>query len=226
MTTKLSKGFKYSLIIIFLVTMAFLVYNTFWVKFDDYKQLKKDYVVLKKEAVKDTRVLAEFKEATLKSNELKDKEIASLKEDIVKIDREKDRLAKIDDEKDLEIRELEKEREVLKDPKKIITNLESQVKTWQDRFWNERSDKEASEKAATKWASLAGKNYGKYLNENTLRLAVEKRLAGEIALRKSSEAIVDEGDKIIRSMGLKFNFKNALYTAGGFVLGLVVGGRK
>ena len=223
---KLSKGFKYSLIIVFLVTVAFLLYNTFWVKLDDYKQLKKDYAVLKKEAAEDTRVLVELKKATLKSNELKDEEIASLREDIVKIDREKDRLSRIDDKKDLEIRKLVKERESLQDPKKIIINLESQVKSWQDRFWNERADKEASEKAATKWASLAGKNFGKYINEKILREAVEKRLAGEIALRKSSEAIVDEGDKVIRSMGFKLNLKNVLYTAGGFVLGVIVGGKK
>ena len=223
---KISKGFKYSLIIIFLLTVVWLIYSTFWVNLDDYKQLKEDYVVLKKEAAEDTRALAEFKKTSLKSNELKDEEIASLKEDIVKVDREKERLSQIDDEKDLEIRRLKKERESLKDPKKIIINLESLVKTWEDRFWNERADKEKSEKAATKWASIAGKNYGKYLNENTLRLAVEKRLADEIALRKSSEAIVDEGDKIIRSMGFKLNLENILYTAGGFVLGVIVGGRK
>lgn len=223
---KISKGFKYSLIIIFLVTMAFLAYNAFWVRFDDYRQLKKDYAVLKKKAAVDTRALAEFKEAILKSNELKDEEIASLKEDIVKVDREKERLAWIDDEKDLRIRKLVKERESLKDPKKIIVNLESLVKTWEDRFWNERADKEASEKAATKWASIAGKNFGKYLNEKSLREAVEKRLADEIALRKSCDILVEESDKIIRSLSLKFNLKNILYSAGGFVFGVIVGGKK
>lgn len=223
---KLSKGFKYSLIIIFLLTMAFLAYNFLWVTFDDYKQLKKDHVVLKKVAAKDTRVLAELKEATLKSHELKDEEIASLKEDIVKIDRQKDRLSRIDDAKDLEIRKLRKEHEALQDPKKIIANLELQVKSWEGRFWNERSDKEASEKAATRWASIAGKNFGKYINEKILREAVEVRLRDEITLRKSAEAINKSGDKIIRSLSLKFNLKNILYTAGGFVAGVIVGGKK
>jgi len=220
---KLSKGFRYSLIIIFLAVGVYLVVNSFWPKFDHYEELKKDYVILKEKATEDTRVLAEFKEATLKANELKDEEISSLKEDIVKIDRQKDRLSRIDDEKDLKIRELVKEREGLENPREVIINLESLVKVWEDRFWNERADKEASEKAATKWASIAGKNFGKYLNEKKLREAVEKRLEDEIALRKSCEKIVKEGDNVIRSLSLKFNLKNALYTAGGFAFGVIVG---
>lgn len=220
---KLSKGFKYSLIIIALIAGVFLIYDFFLMNFDDYEALKTEFTTLKKKATKDTRALAEFKEATLKSHELKDEEIASLKEDIVKVDRQKERLARVDEEKDLRIRELVKERERLKDPEAVIINLESLVTAWEERFWNERADKEESEKAAAKWASIAGKNFGKYLNEKTLREAVEKRLADEIALRKSCEKIVEEGDKVIRSLSLKFNLKNALYTAGGFVVGVIVG---
>lgn len=220
---KLSKGFKYSLIILLLVAGAFLIYDFFWANFDDYEALKTEFVSLKKKSAEDTRALAEFKAETIKAHELKDEKIASLKEDVIKVDKQKERLARVDEAKDLRIRELVKEREGLKDPKAVIINLESLVKAWEERFWNERRDKEESDKAAKKWSAIADLNLRKYLDEKKLREAVEKRLKDEIMLRKVSEAINEEGDKIIRSLSLKFNIKNALYTAGGFVFGVIVG---
>ena len=220
---KLSKGFKYSLVVIFFIALAFFVYNFFSIKLDHYNNLKKEYSVLKKKSEKQMLELAGLKEKTLKDNKVKDQKIKVLREELVRVDRQKERLARKDEEKDLKIRKLVEERRRLQEPKEIIINLETQVKEWEERFWNERADKEESEKAARKWAAIADLNLRKYLNEKTLREAVEKKLDDEILLRKAAEEISKEGEKIIRSMSFKLNLKNALCSIGGFVFGVIVG---
>lgn len=226
MTIKLSKGFKYSLIIIFLLTSAYLAFDLLWPKFDYRDELKAKISILEKKAKESAERLAKFKAESLKAQRLKDEKIVELRAEILKVDRIKERLARVDEEKDLKIRKLVAERESLKDPQEVIINLESLVKAWEERFWNERRDKEESEKVARKWAAIADLNLRKYLEEKELREWTEMMVKQERDLRIDYQGLVKEDEKIIRALSLKLNLKNVLYTAGGIAFGLIIGGKK
>ncbi|GAH21522.1 unnamed protein product, partial [marine sediment metagenome] len=141
----------------------------------------------------------------------------------LKLDKEILESQKRDAEKAQIIHDLEEEGKTLTDPVLIDANKDLLTKEWKDRFWNERAEKEKIIKQRNFWASIAFKQFAKYQNEHGIRLGLEKQLSAEEAYDKIAGETIDEGDKVIRSAGLKLSFKNVLYSLAFFGLGYVTG---
>ena len=188
-----------------------------------YQKLKGELAAAQKDLKESKAALVEKTKATDEDTEKKDEEIGELKQKIKALDNEVLASQKRDKERAQAIYDIKKEGETLTDPVLIIANRDLLVKEWRGRFWNERAEKDKIIKQRNYWASIAFKQYGKYLNEHSIRKDLEKQLAAEEAYDDIAERTVKEGDKVIRKAGLKLNFKNILYSAVFFGLGYVTG---
>ncbi|MBA7556433.1 hypothetical protein ES705_49141 [subsurface metagenome] len=121
------------------------------------------------------------------------------------------------------IHDLKEEGKALTDPTAIAANKNLLAQQWEKRFWDERAEKEKIIKQRNFWASIAFKQYGKYLNEHSIRKGLEKQLSAEEAYDDLAGKTVKEGDKVVRGLSLKLNFKNILYSVVFFGLGYVAG---
>lgn len=191
-----------------------------------YQKLKGELSTLRTELAASKKVLVEETKASDENTEELEKGIKELKQKNLKLDKEILESQKRDAEKAQIIHDLKKEGETLTDPTLIIANKDLLLKEWEDRFFNERAEKDKIIKQRNFWASIAFKQYGKYLNEHSIRKGLEKQLAAEEAYDDIAEETVKEGDKVIRRAGLKLNLKNVLYSAAFFGLGYVLGASK
>jgi len=188
-----------------------------------YQKLKGELTEARKDLKKSKALLVIHAKVTDKLTEGLEKEVKELKQEIKGLGKEILESQKRDKEKAQAIHDIKKEGETLTDPVLIIANRDLLAKGWEDRFWNERAEKELIIKQRNFWASIAFKQYGKYLNEKSIRKGLEKQLSAEEAYDDIAEKTVSEGDKVIRKAGLKLNFKNVLYSAVFFGLGYVTG---
>jgi len=188
-----------------------------------YQKLKGELAEANKELKKNKDLLVIHTKVTDEITEGLEKGIKELKQKNLELDKEILESQKRAKEKAQVIYDLKKKGETLTDPTAIIANKDLLLKEWEDMFWNERAEKEKFEKQRNFWASIAFKQYGKYLNEHSIRKALEKQLSAEEAYDDIAEKTVSEGDKVIRQAGLKLNFKNVLYSAAFFGLGYVLG---
>lgn len=188
-----------------------------------YQKLKGELAEAQKQLKESKAALVEKTRATDESTEKLGGEVKELKHQVKKLDGEILKSKKRDEEKAQIIHDLKKEGETLTDPTLIIANKNLLLKVWEDRFWNERAEKEKIIKQRNFWASIAFKQYGKYLNEHSIRLGLEKQLSAEEAYDEIAEETIKEGDKVIRSAGLKLSLKNVLYSAAFFGLGYILG---
>jgi len=188
-----------------------------------YQKLKGELAAAKKELKKSKDVLVEKTKATDENTEQLEKGIKELKQENLKLDKEILESQKRDEEKAQIIYDLKKEGETLTDPTLIIANKDLLLKQWEDRFFNERAEKDKIIKQRNFWASIAFKQYEKYLNEHSIRKGLEEQLAAEEAYDEIAEETGKEADKLIRKAGLKLSLKNILYSAVFFGLGYVAG---
>ena len=188
-----------------------------------YQKLKGELVAAQKDLKKSKALLVLHTKVADENTEGLEKGIKELKQEIKKLDKEVLDSQKRDKEKAQIIYELKEERETLKDPYLIIANQDLLLETWEGRWWNEREEKEKIIKQRNFWASIAFKQYGKYLNERSIRKDLEEQLSAEEAYDDIAEEAVKEGDKVIRGLSLKLNFKNILYSATFFGLGYLLG---
>ena len=188
-----------------------------------YQELKGELAAAQKDLKKNKDLLALRTKVSDKLNEGLEKEVKELKQEIKGLDKEVLESQKRDREKAQAIYDIKKEGETLTDPVLIIANRNLLIKVWEERFWNERAEKDKIIKQRNFWASIAFKQYGKYLNEHSIRKALEKQLSAEEAYDEIAADTVKEADKQIRKAGLKLNFKNVLYSAVFFGLGYVTG---
>jgi len=188
-----------------------------------YQKLKGELAEANKELKKSKGLLVLRIKVGDKKNEVLEKEVKELKQANLKLEDEILESQKRDKEKAQVIHDLKKEGETLTDPTLIIANKNLLLKEWEDRFWNEREEKEKIIKQRNFWAGIAFKQYGKYLNEKSIRRGLEEQLSAEEAYDKIAVDTVKEGDKVIRSAGLKLSFKNVLYSLAFFGLGYVTG---
>ena len=111
--------------------------------------------------------------------------------------------------------------ETLTDPDSLADNWKVLAETWEKRFWNEREDKDKIIKQRNKWAGAYFKAEKKYWNEHAVRTSSGKQLTTtEISLGISNKLNL-EHEKQIRGIKIKLTVKNALYTLGGFLLGVI-----
>jgi F0F1-type ATP synthase membrane subunit b/b' len=188
-----------------------------------YQKLKGELAAAQKDLKENKDALVEQTKASDKDTEKKDEEIGELKQKIKKLDKEILASKKRDREKAQAIYDIKKEGETLTDPVLIIANRDLLVKEWRERFWNERAEKDKIIKQKNFWASIAFKQHGKYTNEHSIRKGLEKQLSAEEAYDNLAGETINEGDKAIRRVGLKLNFKNILYSATFFGLGYITG---
>lgn len=154
-----------------------------------------------------------------------EKEIQEIKVESAKIDKKRIELIATDREKADEIYMLKEQAKYLTDPDSIADNWRVQAETWEERFWNEREDKDLIITQRNYWSTMYFKANQKYINENTIRKQLVKQLAKtERSLEISGQLNVKQ-KKQISGIKLKLTVKNILYTGGGFLLGVVVGGR-
>jgi len=172
------------------------------------------------------------KQETEKISKRKDEDTAKLEEEIqeikiesAKIDEERIELIATDREKADEIYMLKEQAKRLTDPDSIADNWKVQAETWEERFWNERKDKELIITQRNQWAAAYHKADNKYWNEHAIRKSLEKQLARTERSLEISEELGKEYKKKLKIVNLKLTVKNVLYTGGGFLLGVVVGGR-
>ncbi len=188
-----------------------------------YQKLKGELAAAKEDLKKNKDALVEQTKASDKKNEELEKEIKDLKGENKELDKEIRESEKRDRERAQAIHDIKKEGETLTDPVLIIANRDLLIEQWEARFWNERKEKEKVKKQRNFWASIAFKQYGKYLNEHSIRKNLEKQLSAEEAYDKIAGDTVKEGDKVIRGLSLKLNLKNVLYSAAFFGLGYLLG---
>lgn len=154
-----------------------------------------------------------------------EEEIQEIKIESAKIDEARKELIATDREKADEIYMLKEQAKHLTDPSSITDNWRVQAETWEERFWNERKDKELIIIQRNYWSTTYFKANQKYINENKIRKQLEVQLfKTERSLEISKELNVKQKRKI-SGIRLKLTVKNVLYTGGGFLLGVVVGGR-
>lgn len=188
-----------------------------------YQKLKGELAAANKELKKSKALLVLHTKVTDKNTEGLEKEVKELKQEIKNLDNEILESKKRDEEKAQNIYDLKKERETLTDPNLIIANQDLLLKTWEERWWNEKQEKEKIIKQRNFWAIAYFKEHKKYLNEHSIRKGLEKQLSAEEAYDDIAEKTFKEGDKVIRSAGLKLSFKNVLYSLAFFGLGYVTG---
>ena len=188
-----------------------------------YQELKGELAAAQKDLKKNKDLLALRTKVSDKKNEVLETEVKELKQEIKKLDKEVLESQKRDKEIAQAIYDTKKEGETLTDPVTIIANRNLLAHYWEARFWNEREEKDKIIKQRNFWASIAFKQYGKYLNEHSIRRTLEKQLTAEEAYDDIAEETVKGGDKVIRGLRLKLNFKNILYSATLFGLGYVTG---
>lgn len=186
-------------------------------------QLKGEFKTYKEKIAEDKEALLKEMKKKDEDNLKKDNEIKELKAEISSIDEDRRALKKKDEEKVQVIYELKKERETLEDPHLIIANQNLLLEQWEERFWNEREDKNKVIEQRNAWAAVAFKQYGKYLNERSMRKGFEDQLAGQEGLTEVGEEIVKGQDKKITGLNLKFTLANVFYTALGFGFGYMTG---
>ena len=188
-----------------------------------YQELKGELAEANKKLKKSKALLVLHTKVTDKNTEGLEKEVKDLKQKNKELDKKILASQKKDEEKAQAIYDLREEGETLTDPVDIIVNKNLLLKVWEGRFWNERAEKELIIKQRNFWASIAFNQYGKYLNERSIRKGLEKQLSAEEAYDKIAGKTVKEGDKVIRRAGLKLNLKNVLYSATFFGLGYLTG---
>ena len=188
-----------------------------------YQKLKGELAETQKQLKESKAAVVEKTKASDENTEELEKGIKELKEKNLKLDKEILESKKRDEERAQAIYDIKKEGETLTDPIDIIANRNLLIEQWEARFWNERAEKKKVEKQRSFWASIAFRQYGKYLNERSIRKDLEKQLAAEEAYDDLAEKTVKEGDKVIRGLSLKLNFKNILYSATFFGLGYLLG---
>jgi len=191
-----------------------------------YQKLKGELVEARKDLKKSKDLLVLHTKVTDKNTEGLEKEVKELKQKNKKLDEEILESQKRDKEKAQAIHDIKKEGETLTDPVLIIANRDLLVKQWEERFWNERAEKKKIIKQRNFWAAAYFKEHKKYLNEHSIRKGLDKQLSAEEAYDDIAEETVKEGDKVIRGLSLKLNFKNILYSATFFGLGYVLGASK
>ena len=212
-----------------IIALAFLVLAIFIIERAcprsdaKYQKLKGELAEAKKELKKSKDLLVLQTKVTDENTEGLEKEVKQLKQDIKNLDKDILESQKRDKEKAQVIHDLKKERETLEDPYLIIANQDLLLKTWEERWWNERKEKEKIIKQRNYWAAIAFKQFKKYQNEHSIRLGLEKQLSAEEAYDDLAGKTVKEGDKVIRSTGLKLNLKNVLYSAAFFGFGYLLG---
>jgi len=209
--------------IVFLVLAIFIVERACPRSDAKYQQLKGELEEAQKQLKKSKAALVEKTTATDENTEKLEGEVKDLKEKNKKLDKEILASQKRDEERAQAIYDIKKEGETLTDPIDIIANRDLLVEQWEKRFWNERAEKEKVEKQRNNWAAAAFRQYGKYLNERSVRKGLEEQLSAEEAYDVIAGETVKEGDKVIRGLRLKLNFKNILYSATFFGLGFVLG---
>jgi len=172
----------------------------------------------------------EEKKEVERVSKAKDKNTEKLEEEIqnikVKLSKsEDDRKKHIDKDKKLEneIYLLKKQNETLTDSDSLADNWKVLAETWEERFWNERKDKDEVIKQRNWWAAIAFKQFGKYMNEHAIRKSLDKQLALTERNLEISKELNKEQKKTISGIKLKLTLKNVLSTAGGFVVGVIVG---
>lgn len=150
-----------------------------------------------------------------------EKEIQELKVESAKIDEKRIELIATDREKADEIYMLKEQAKYLTDPNSIADNWRVQAETWEERFWNEREDKDVIIKQRNLWATAYFKASNKYWNEHAIRSSLEKQLAWTERSLEISDKLNVRYEKKIGGIKLKMTVKNVLYTAGGFLLGVI-----
>ena len=188
-----------------------------------YQKLKGELTEARKQLKESKDALVEKTTATDESTKKLEGKVKDLKDKNKKLDNEILASQKRDKEKAQVIYDLKKKGETLTDPTLIIANKDLLLKEWEDRFWNERAEKDKFKKQRNYWASIAFKQYGKYLNEHSIRKGLEKQLSAEEAYDDLAGKTVKEGDKVIRGLSLKLNLKNILYSATFFGFGYLLG---
>jgi len=209
--------------LIFLVLAIFILERACPRSDAKYQELKGELTEARKQLKDSKDALVEKTTATDESTKKLEKGIKELKQKNLKLDKEIVASKKRDEERAQAIYDIKKEGETLTDPVLIIANRNLLIEQWEARFWNERAEKEKIIKQRNFWASIAFKQYGKYLNEHSIRKGLEKQLSAEEAYDDLAGKTVKEGDKVIRSAGLKLNLKNVLYSAAFFGLGYLLG---
>ncbi|MCK4815522.1 hypothetical protein KA005_07115 [bacterium] len=210
-------------VIVFLVLAIFIVERACPRSDAKYQELKGELAAAKKNLKESKAALVKKNKATDENTEELEKGIKELKLKNLKLEDEILESQKRDKEKAQAIYDLKEEGETLTDPVLIIANKNLLLKEWEDRFWNERAEKDLIIKQRNFWASIAFKQYGKYLNEHSIRNGLEKQLSAEEAYDDIAEKTIKEGDKVIKRAGLKLNLKNVLYSGAFFGLGYLLG---
>ena len=154
-----------------------------------------------------------------------EEEIQELKVESAKIDEDRIELIATDREKADEIYMLKEQAKRLTDPDSIADNWRLQAETWEERFWNERKDKELIITQRNQWATAYFKAENKYWNEHAIRSSLGKQLFKTERSLEISGKLNVKYKKRISGIRLKMTVKNILYTGGGFLLGVVIGGR-
>lgn len=208
---------------VFIVLAIFIVERACPRSDAKYQKLKGELAEARKDLKKSKALLVIHTKVTDENTEGLEKEVKELKQEVKKLDKDILESKKRDEEKAQVIYDLKKERETLEDPYLIIANQDLLLKTWEERWWNEREEKNKIIKQRNFWASIAFKQFKKYQNEHSIRLGLEKQLSAEEAYDKIAGETIDEGDKVMRKVGLKLNLKNVLYSAAFFGLGYVLG---
>ena len=209
--------------IVILVLVIFIVERACPRSDAKYQKLKGELAAAQKDLKESKAALVAKTKATDENTAELEKGIKELKQKNLKLDEEILESQKRDKEKAQIIHDLKEEGETLTDPADIIANKDLLLKEWEDRFWNERAGKDKIIKQREYWASIAFKQYGKYLNEHSIRKDLEEQLAAEEAYDEIAADTVKEGDKVIRRAGLKLNLKSVLYIATIFGLGYLLG---
>ncbi len=188
-----------------------------------YQKLKGELAAAQKDLKESKAALVEETTAADENTAELEKGIKELRNKNLKLGEEILASQKRDKERAQAIYDIKKEGETLTDPVLIIANRNLIIKVWEKRFWNERAEKDKIIKQRNFWASIAFKQYGKYLNEHSIRKGLEEQLSAEEAYDNIAGETINEGDKVIRRTGLKLNFKNILYSATFFGLGYLLG---
>lgn len=188
-----------------------------------YQKLKGELAAAQKDLKESKAALVEETTAADENTAELEKGIKELRNKNLKLGEEILASQKRDKERAQAIYDIKKEGETLTDPVLIIANRNLLIKVWEKRFWNERAEKDKIIKQRNFWASIAFKQYGKYLNEHSIRKGLEEQLSAEEAYDNIAGETINEGDKVIRRTGLKLNFKNILYSATFFGLGYLLG---
>lgn len=209
--------------IVFLVLTIFIVERACPRSDAKYQKLKGELAEAQKQLKKNKDLLVLRIKVSDKINEGLEKGIKELEEKNIKLDKEIRESQKRDEESAQVIYDLKEEAKTLADPAAIIANKDLLLKEWEARFWNERAEKGKVEKQRNYWASIAFKQYGKYQNEHSIRKDLEKQLSAEEAYDNLAGETINEGDKVIKGLSFKLNFKNILYSATFFGLGYLLG---